>query len=127
MTMSQDVQFCCMHCKKYFDLSTDQVDTFMACGTVVCPQCSQSLGFKEHDLAKLVAVKSKNERKIWVFGFLSIGMPLLNILVVLQWGIAMGFVGFFVTFFVFATAVPGLKEVAFIRLDLEPRTQVVQG
>ena len=52
MTMSQDLQFRCVQCKNDFELTIDQVDAFMGCGTVVCPRCSQELRFKENDLAK---------------------------------------------------------------------------
>lgn len=122
MTMSQEVNFRCMQCKNNFELTIEQVDTFMACGSVECPLCSQRLVLKEHDVAKLVAVKSKNRRRIWVFAFLTIGLPLLNMLVALQWGPEMGFVGFFVTIVVLATAVPALKDISFVQLDLKPET-----
>lgn len=126
MTMSQDVQFRCVQCKNDFELTIDQVDAFMDCGTVVCPRCSQKMRFKANDLAKLVAVKSKNRRRILTFGCLTIGLPLLNIGVLLQWGGGMGFVSFIVTFVVLSTAVPALKDVSFVRLDLEPDYQLAQ-
>lgn len=126
MTMSQDVQFRCVQCKNDFELTIEQVDSLMACGTVVCPRCSQTLRFKENDLAKLVAVKSKNRRRIVIFGCLTIGLPLLNIGVVLQWGGGMGFVSFIVTFVILSSAVPALKDVSFVRLDLEPDNPLVQ-
>lgn len=126
MTMSQDVQFRCVQCKNDFELTIEQVDGLMACGTVVCPRCSQILRFKENDLAKLVAVKSKNRRRIVIFGCLTIGLPLLNIGVVLQWGGGMGFVSFIVTFVILSSAVPALKDVSFVRLDLEPDNPLAQ-
>lgn len=126
MTMSQDVQFRCVQCKNDFELTIEQVDAFMACGTVVCPRCPLTLRFKENDLAKLVAVKSKNRRRIVIFGCLTIGLPLLNIGVVLQWGGGMGFVSFIVTFVILSSAVPALKDVSFVRLDLEPDNPLVQ-
>ena len=127
MAMSQEAHFRCVHCKNDFELTTEQVDAFMEAGTVACPQCSQGLGFKEHDLAKLVAVKSKNRRRILMFGCLTIGLPLLNIGVLLQWGSGLAFVSCFFTFLVLVSAVPALKDVSFVRLDLEPENPVGQG
>lgn len=127
MAMPQEAHFRCVHCKNDFELTTEQVDAFMEAGTVACPQCSQGLVFKEHDLAKLVAVKSKNRRRILMFGCLTIGLPLLNIWVLLQWGSGLAFVSYFFTFLVLVSAVPALKDVSFVRLDLEPENPVGQG
>jgi len=126
MAMSQEVSFRCMQCKNSFELTIEQVDDFMACGTVECSPCSQRLRFKEHDVAKLVEVKRKNRRRIWIFGCLTIGLPLLNILVILKWGAGMGFIGFFVIFLVLVSVVPALKDISFVLLDLEPDNQVMQ-
>lgn len=127
MAMSQEAHFRCVHCKNDFELTTEQVDAFMEAGTVTCPQCSHGLVFKEHDLAKLVAVKSKNRRRIIMFGCLTIGFPLLNIGVLLQWGSGLAFVSSFFTFLVLVSALPALKDVSFVRLDLEPENPVEQG
>lgn len=127
MAMSQEAHFRCVHCKNDFELTTEQVDAFMESGTVVCPRCTYGLVFKEHDLAKLVAVKSKNRRQILMFGCLTIGLPLLNLWILLQWGSGLAFLSSFLTFLVLASAVPALKDISFVRLDLEPENPVGQG
>ncbi|WP_314915387.1 hypothetical protein [Pseudomonas helleri] len=127
MAMSQEAHFRCVHCKNDFELTTEQVDAFMESGKVACPRCSHGLVFKEHDLAKLVAVKSKNRRRILMFGCLTIGLPLLNIWGLLQWGSGLAFLSSFLTFLVLVSAVPALKDVSFVRLDLEPENPVGQG
>ncbi|MFP3515879.1 hypothetical protein SB766_06740 [Pseudomonas sp. SIMBA_077] len=127
MTMSQDVSFRCLCCKHYFELSTDQVDVFMACGTVACPQCSQKLGLKESDLEKLVALKNKNERRIWLLVFIMVVLPLLGMLSVVKWGGLMGVVGAFIWVCVFTAVRPFITDVAFIRFDVKPIKQAAQG
>jgi len=54
-------------------------------------------------------------------------LPLLNLWILLQWGSGLAFVSYFFTFLVLVSAVPALKDVSFVRLDLEPENPVGQG
>ena len=127
MTMSQDVSFSCLCCQNHFELMTDQVDVFMASGSLVCPKCSQALGFGEFDLEKLVAVKNKNERRVWLVFFIMVVLPLLSLLSILKWGGFMGIVGAFVWVCVSSALMPFTQDVAFVRLDLKPISQMTRG
>lgn len=127
MTMSQEVDFRCVQCDRLFELTDDQVNQLMTCRVVECPHCVQLLGLHTDDLTRLVSAKDKNERKVWMFGGVTVGLPVLNIIVVLLWGSAMGFLSFFISLVVGACALPVLKDTAFVRIDLYPGTEVMQG
>ena len=123
--MHQEADFRCVPCKAHFELTVDQIDDLLASGAVACAQCHQVLDIKESDRAKLIRMKGKNLRAGLVFGCLTVGVPLANIVVVMQWGSGMGFISFFISLLLMSGLLPLLKDGTFIRLELDKENKEV--
>ena len=126
MTISQIVDIRCLHCDNSIELLADQVNESIDCGSVKCPSCSQTLSLKEADVAKLRSVIAINKKAIIMFGSLAVGVPAVNIFVLVQWGAAMGFLSFFAGLLICACLLPKQGSTSFIRLDLDINPEAAQ-
>lgn len=126
MTISQTVDVRCLHCDNSFELLADQVIESIDCGSVKCPNCRQTLSLKEADVAKLLGVIASNKKAMIIFGSLAVGVPVVNIFVLIQWGATMGFLSFFAGLLICACLFPTLGSTSFIRLDLDVKADAAQ-
>ena len=126
MTIFQTVDVRCLHCDNAFELLDEQVNESIDGGSVKCPSCAQILLLKEADVAKLLCVRVGNKRRVIVFGSLAVGVPVVNILVLVEWGSMMGFLSFFVGLLVCACLLPTQGRTSFIRLDLDVKADAAK-
>ena len=126
MTITKTVDVRCLHCDNAFELLAEQVNESIECGSVKCPNCAQALLLKEADVVKLLSVIASNKRAIIMFGSLTMGVPVVNIFVLIQWGAAMGFLSFFAGLLIGACLLPKKGSTSFIRLDLDLKADAAQ-
>lgn len=126
MTIFQTVDVRCLHCDNAFELLDEQVNESIDGGRVKCRSCAHMLLLKEADVAKLLSVRAGNKRRVIVFGSLAVGVPVVNILVLVEWGVMMGLLSFFVGLLVCACLLPAQGSTSFIRLDLDVKADAAQ-